>query len=485
MCLQTITLCLLAVPLGNGDVKIDLTDWPIKIGSRSQLFVDDFLVARRSGVEFTVHRPEKQPVNPLLVPTPEWERLVLAYGSVLREPDSGRFRMWYTNDTGIAYAESPDGIKWEKPPVGMTIGGVKTNVLTRGHRRRSDTLTVFLDPDQSDPARKYLAYVFEYRLPDKDGVRERLREGLYLRTSPDGIHWNERPEPVMYSMWRNPEDRPPGTSGELGDVHHISWDPRLGKFMGHVKLALGARMRGLTESNDGLHWDNPRLILKADELDRPGDQLYSMIAFPYESAWLAYLGLFHAETDERLDIQLATSRDGRHWSRPHRTPFMANGPDGAWDWGVLHMAANPPLRVSDKLYIYYGGYETAHNVKLPQVKRFGIGLATLRPDGFVSVDAGDPPGQLTTRPLRFQGRRLALNATVGRQGAIRVGVLHPDYSPVPGFEADACLPVTGDSLELPVRWNRQNELPGNKVHCFRLRFELKNASLFSFRISEE
>lgn len=203
MCPRTIALCLLTVPSADADARIDLTDWPIEIGSEAQLFVDDFLVARRSGVEFTVHRPEKHPANPLLVPTPEWERLVLACGSVLREPDSGRFRMGYTNDTGMAYAESPDGIHWKKPPVGMTLGGVKTNVLTRGHRRRSDTLTVFLNPDRSDAAKKYLAYVFEYRSPDKDGVRERLREGLYLRTSPDGIRWTERPEATArYYRWQ-------------------------------------------------------------------------------------------------------------------------------------------------------------------------------------------------------------------------------------------------------------------------------------------
>lgn len=457
MCLHTIALCLLAVGVGDDQLRIDLTDWPIKITNRSQLFVDNFLVARRADIEFTVHQPEKHPANPLLVPTSKWERLVLAYGSVLREPDSGRFRMWYTNDTGIAYAESSDGIRWEKPPVGMTLGGVKTNVLTRGHRRRSDTLTVFLNPERSDPAKKYLAYVFEYRFPDKDGVREKLREGLYLRTSPDGIHWTERREPVMYSMWRNAEDRPPATSNNLGDVHHISWDPRLRKFIGHVKLELGARVRGFTESDDGIHWASPRLILKADQRDRPGDQLYSMIAFPYQSTWIAYLGLFHAETDDRLDIQLATSRDGRHWSRPHRSPFLANGPEGSWDWGVLHMAANPPLRVGEKLYIYYGGYDTVHSARLPQVKRFGIGLATLRPDGFVSVDARQQPGTLITRPLKFDGRRLVLNAAVGTGGSIRVGLLHQDYSPVPGFETDACLPLTGDSLALPVRWQQHAE----------------------------
>ncbi len=477
-------LALGTLVLGGEAPRIDLADWPVRIGGEAQLFADDFLVARGERIEYALHRPEKHPANPLVTPAPSVERLVLAYGSVIREKEGGPFRLWYTNDTGIAYAESADGVRWEKPAVGIARDGRPTNILTRGHRGRSDTLTVFLNPDASDIERKYLAYVFEYRFPDRDGVREERREGLYLRASPDGIAWRERPEPVMYSMWRNPADRPAGTEGDLGDVHHVSWDPKLGKFMGHVKLSLGGvRKRGLTESDDGIHWSHPRLILEADERDRPGDQTYSMIAFPYESVWLAYVGLYHKGTDDRMDIQLAVSRDGRNWSRPLRGAFLANGPAGAFDWGVLHMAANPPIRVGDALWIYYGGYDTVHGTKLPDVRQFGIGLSMLRPDGFVSVDARGTPGSLVTRPLCFEGGKLAVNASIGAGGSLAVAVLDRSYRPLEGYRREDCAPLSGDGLGLPVRWKTTNTLPpaGEERHV-RLQFFLADASLYSFRI---
>src|SRR5689334_6208180 len=87
---------------------IDLTDWPVKISSEAQLFADDYLIAKQTGITFRLHPAEKREA-PLIVPSPEWERTVLAYGSILRDGASGKLRMWYTNDTGIAYAESSGG----------------------------------------------------------------------------------------------------------------------------------------------------------------------------------------------------------------------------------------------------------------------------------------------------------------------------------------------------------------------------------------
>jgi hypothetical protein len=477
---------LMLLPLAMGslsaqDARIDLRDWPVKVGPEMQLFVDDFLVAQQTGITFRLHQPEKYAGNPLITPSPDWERLVLCYGSILRDSRSGGFRMWYTNDTGIAYASSSDGLHWNKPPVGMNLGGHATNVLTKGHRGRSDTLTVLENPDRSDPSRRYLAFPFEYRYPDKDGVREQRREGIYMRSSPDGIHWTERPDPIMFSEWRNREDQPGDTNAVLSDVNEISWDAKLHRFMGYVKLGFeGVRTRGLTESLDAVHWSAPHLILRADGRDRPGDQIYSMIAFPYQSLWLGFIGLYHAGTDDRMDIQLVSSRDGRVWERRFREPFLPNGPEGAWDWGVLHMAANALLLQHGKLYIYYGGLGTRHNVKLRDGSKTGIGMAALRPDGFVSADAGDRPGILITRPLDFNGALLHLNAAVRPGGEIRVSVLDRHYAPVAGYVS---LPVTGNGVDLPVRWSAAATLAAAlRAGSVRLRFEMKDASLYGFRI---
>jgi len=442
-------------------VPIDTSDWPHETKGQWELFVDDALVARSGNVRFRAQTAVKHHANPILTPQP-WEKLILVYGSTHLE--GGKFRMWYTNDVGFALAESDDGIGWRRPAVGIEIGGRKTNTLTRGHRGRSDTLTVIRNPDPADTARRYMAYVMEYRYPDKDGVREQRREGVYLRTSADGIHWDERPDPVLYGPWRNKADWPAETSWELGDVHHIAWDPVLRRFMGHIKVTeSGERMRALTESDDGIHWSPPRLILRADSKDRPGDQLYSMIAFPYESVWLAFVGVYHKGTGERMDLHLAVSRDGRDWSRPYRTPFLDNGAEGGWDYGVLHAGANPPLRVGDRLFIYYGGYSEPHDRRLRDVRRFGIGLATIAPGRFVAVEAGESQGFLLTRPLRTSGGDLRINAAVDAGGYVRVEV------------AGRTEEFRGDSID--------HSVGRIAAGTHRLRFQIRRARLFGFRVA--
>ena len=443
----------------DAQVRLDLSDWPVKIGPEAQLFVDEYLVAEKAGVQFRVHPAEKHAGNPILRPA-AWEDYVLVYGSVLRE--DARWRMWYTNNLGLAYAESDDGLSWRR---------AEPNLLTKGHRGRSDTATILLNPDQRDPDRKYLGYVMEYRYPDKDGIREQRREGVYLRTSPDGLKWVERPDPVMYGVWRAKPDNRQYTGYELGDVHHIYWDDRLKKLIGHVKLTdleSGVRMRGFCESGDGVHWSEPRLLWRADEQDQPGDQLYSMVVFPYESIWVGLVGVFHKTSTDRLDIQLAFSRDGRNWSRPLREVFLENGPEGSFDWGVLHMSAAPPIRQGARLWLYYGGSAVKHGARTRDRNSSGIGLATLRPDGFVSVSAGNEPGTLLTRPLLCAGGKLTLNAVIRPEGWIRV---------------NGSRPVVGDGLALPVEWADQDRLPpATDGNYQRLHFEIKDADLYSFRI---
>jgi hypothetical protein len=114
---------------------------------------------------------------------------------------------------------------------------------------------------------------------------------------------------------------------------------------------------------------------------------------------------------------------------PEKHPF---------DWGVIHVTANPPFRVGDKLYIYYGGYGSTHATRLRDIRKFGIGLAMLRPDGFVSVE---------------------------------------------GYRVEDSTPVEGDGLAISVRWKDKECLPASVNHeQVRIQFELENASLYSFRI---
>ena len=86
---------------------------PITLDARRQLFLDDFLIASMKGARRMIEPARKHPANPVLWPTEDWEdTMATVYGSVLR--DGGRFRMWYHSRIGVGYAESDDGLKWER-----------------------------------------------------------------------------------------------------------------------------------------------------------------------------------------------------------------------------------------------------------------------------------------------------------------------------------------------------------------------------------
>jgi hypothetical protein len=61
--------------------------------------------------------------------------------------------------------------------------------------------------------------------------------------------------------------------------------------------------------------------------------------------------------DGLLDIQVAVSRDGVHWARLAREPYVALGAQEDPDSSQLYMAVGM-IRRGGKLFEYYGGYQT-------------------------------------------------------------------------------------------------------------------------------
>ena len=109
--------------------------------------------------------------------------------------------------------------------------------------------------------------------------------------------------------------------------------------------------------------------------------------------------------------EVAFSRDGFHWHRPSRRFFIAGTKrEGDWDRAYIHAATGGCLVVGDKLHFYYGAWSGASARHGGHMFAGGAtGLATLRRDGFVSMNAGAGGGTLTTGPVTFGGRYLFVN----------------------------------------------------------------------------
>ena len=222
----------------------------------------------------------------------------------------------------------------------------------------------------------------------------------------------------------------------------------------------------------------PRTLLHPDALDPVDTEFYGMFGFDAGDLYLGYLEIFHTRTDT-FSWQLVSSRDGEQWRRTaQRRSFFAHGEPGTWDSAVVFIPNSPPVEVGDELWIYYSGTARTHGSRDPRIPRH-IGLARLRRDGFVSLEAGAgaEEGVLTTVPLTLSGETLWVNAEASA-GSVTVEVCDRDGNPLPGFECDKCLPTTGNQVCQKIGWEPRHGLPLDRV--VKLKFYLRSARIYAF-----
>ncbi len=251
-----------------------------------------------------------------------------------------------------------------------------------------------------------------------------------------------------------------------------------------------------SESDDFLKWESRGVIMSADKEDPPWDQqFYNMEFMPYGDVYFGFISVYHTlpgmETKitagldwlDTVDIQLAFSRDGRSWKRAGgRGVFLPLGTGAEeFDRSMLYIMQQP-LLVGDEILIYYIGFRGLHwATNRDEVQGGAVGLAKLRLDGFVSIDAGD--GTLTSKPLLMSGERLLLNADAG-QGSVRVEILGVDGNPLEGFGREDTVAVRGDGLRHTVAWKQGSDVSGLKGQPIVLKFHIDRSKLFSFRFSK-
>lgn len=443
-----------------------------------QLFVDDHLIASSEGVDRVYHAFEKHPASPVMVADKPWEGgIVYLYGTVLPAEDGPGYRMWYHSWDGsyrMLYATSRDGLRWEKPSLGLHAfeGSTDNNIFLQ--RTHEDHIPqVIHTPWETDPDRRYKLITYEYgRSSPKYPT-----SGFWAAWSSDGVHWVE---PFSKPILPDP-----------GDVGNFVWDPHRKRYLGYPKIfdqVRGYRRRcvGISETTDFEHWPATELILVPDEYDDrwvtkriEQTDFYGMSGFAYESMYIGFLWIFRITdgvSDGPIFVELVTSRDGRIWERqaPPRDPVLPLGPEGAWDGGMV-FTPNHPLVEGGAIRLYYGGFSATHGVDGGTA---GIGLATLRKDGFASLDAGDAPGVVTTKPLEGCAGPLEVNFAAP-DGSLRVEALDAAGDVIPGYGRDACAPLTGDHVQARVTWEGRDRLP-DAAGPIRLRFVMRNAALYSF-----
>lgn len=442
------------------------------------LFIDDQCIRHRYNLTRTIHPAQKYSKNPIMIPEQVWEGPIVP-STVLYDEDTQRFKMWYLTHARVpgvdstyvsCLATSADGIHWERPEIGTyEYEGSRANNLCMGNTPGG--MGVIKDVRDPDPARRFKALFWRGgNRSQADGARGLGAgevHGFYAAFSPDGVCWTLcEGNPVLA-----------GT----GDTESLfGWDDRYGMYVAYVRPrysnddgdGVPRRVIGRSTSTDFRSWSAPVTVLLPDAGDPPLAELYFM---PVQVFGTHYVGIPHVFVPSPDPFgpfwpELAVSRDGIRWSRVGETGqrcLIARGTAGSFDCGMIRCARGIIER-GDELWLYYGGWREDHGTSRQhrhmttsrdaQRNAAAIGLATLRRDGFASLDAGDAEGTLTTSPFVWTGERLTLNARVtSTNGYVRAALVDKNGHTIPGFGASDMNPLTGDATQFHMTWSGESQ----------------------------
>ncbi len=467
---------------------------------KKHLLVDAEQISKLHNLEFKAH-PAKKRQAPVIIADMPWEqglvdgkldKRVYIYGTVLFDENKREFRMWYNRDESVLFASSNDGINWQKPIVNAKENN---NILNL----KMHSPSIIYDKLEKDPKKRYKA-IGSRRAFDK-GEISRLKEKFYFSDfykdrlnrlyiaaySEDGLNWTHYDEPALLSC----------------DTITLAQDQETGEYLAFHKREGDFRVKGrqifLSVSRDMINWSEPKLVLQTDEVDHAAakaleggthSEFYNMSVFHYANQWMGLVTVFHRTglpknsgpgqnlADGPADIQLTTSRDGRHWERSwDRSPIIPIGPN-KYDGGTILGVTNTPVLVNDEMWMYYAAMTTTHGGAFPE-KEFSIGVASWRIDGMGSVRPKVGGGYFETTPLFVNGGQLFVNGDFSK-GELEVELIDVNGKTVPGYGKNECKIVNKDSINAPVLWKGQNLPKLNRL--VKIRFLLENGDLFSYTI---
>ena len=159
--------------------------------------------------------------------------------------------------------------------------------------------------------------------------------------------------------------------------------------------------------------------------------------------------------------------------------FILHGDETDWDSGNLQWNS-APVFLDDEIRYYYAASNIRHVSRWEeQPGRFGVGIASLKPDRFIALVTGDQPAVVYMRRFSIKSPEVYVNANVARDGAVRLELLDEESQPLPGFELSRCAPITGDSLLHSVRWEGEPDLTEIVGRPIRWRLHATHARVYA------
>lgn len=457
----------------------------LRIGTRVEMFVDHFLIDRMEQAYLKLNPPERKEI--VLRMEKPWEGPGSGlYCTVFKDGDI--YKMYYrstfdlssdkTEGQSCCCAESLDGIRWERPELGIHAyeGSIENNMVMMGHF--SHNFSPFIDPRPGCPSEEKYKAVAGY-----------APEGLFTFVSEDGLHFT-------------PCQKGPILQEGAFDSHNlVFWDSAKEQYIcysryfasaqdSHIQapensaMYLGTRAIQSSTSTDFKNWTAPNPNVY--ERSVPLENLYTNNTIPCPGAEHIYLAFPMRFMPERhkvpdadvgvSDNVMMSSRDAVNWDRPFMEAWVRPGLDRRnWThrcmapaWGILQTT---PEEFS--MYItehYYWDDCYIRRVTVPRHR-------------FASVHGDDSGGIFTTKPIVVEGKSLMINFATSAPGSIRVGIIDEEGWPFAPYSTENCDVIYGDELDCTVTWRGSSDLSKFANKPIRLKFELKSADMYALRFN--
>jgi len=446
------------------------------------MFFDNRTYEYIRGFRRELGRAHKYEGNPVIKPElPHEFKRVHYYGTALYDEKDRKYKTWYSthyygpalkeNDAKayayLVYAESEDGVAFAKPALDVVPG---TNIVLDNDKKTHGP-SVLIDDADPDPERRFKLAMSPYTADCR----------ICLYASPDGIHWKPMfDEPVLDVR----------SDCHIGFCRH----PDTGAYRLSFRTRVPDRRVWVSESEDLLHWTKPALAVEPDQSDPCHTQMYGMQMTPYGSYTIGLLSMYdtydytvdpgYAKMAGTMDIQLAYSRDGFCWHRCMQgSKLVPLGADGQWDAKCV-MPSTTVICRPERMELYYSAAPIDHSgfgtIPYAELPPECIGLATLRPDGFVLLTAGSEGGELMTRPFAVSDGSLYLNASAADGGFVAAEVADLEGRVIEGFAFDDCVPFVGDGAAARIRWRGDPDPSRIERRPIRVKLRAADAEVYSF-----
>ncbi len=401
----------------------------------------------------------------------EHENFISLYSSFIFDEETREYRIYYiardkSDCNRLAFACSKDMINWQKPNLGICeVNGSKSNNLLGIHAADS---SVFYDShDEKSRRYKHLIHIYN--------------KGLFVNTSPDGIHWNDGNERLF--------------SPTFHDGHNMAfWDDNIQKYRLYLRGWSGNPLSRVVLTTECDSLTNGTLVFKGEAKTRPTDEqpylsadnlsvaitrenfcfkdsdVYTLpvAKYPGGNYYIGFPAIyshvnFGLENDGIVQSALCTSVDGVNWNchGGDEKSFYAKTDDGH---NMAYMGAGV-YAIGDKMYVCGNVYKTRHG-EVDRRRREGDGeivLYTQDIDRFVGASFGENGGKITTERFEFNN-----SVKLNYKGEIKIDILNFANENVESIT------VSGNSFSEQINFKHTK-----KGEVYRLELTAKNSTVFA------